>query len=104
MNSANHTHPDGSPRFAYFTLVARDKYVDGAVCLVKSLRDKTRFPLIAMTNELSAKAQDRLTTISSVERKRVIEETRRAQERMRKIREAMQKKAAEESAAKASRE
>ena len=60
MSSAKHTHPDGSPRFAYFTLVARDKYVDGAVCMFKSLRDKTRFPLIAMTHELSDKAQERL--------------------------------------------
>jgi len=41
------------PKFAYFTLVARDKYVNGAICMYKSLRDKTRFPLIAMTHELS---------------------------------------------------
>ncbi len=61
MSSVNHFQPQGACRFAYFTLVARDKYVDGAVCMYKSLRDKTRFPLIAMTNELSAGAQEKLT-------------------------------------------
>lgn len=44
-------------------------------------------------------AEDRLTTLSSVERQRVIHEARAAEERARKIREAMAKKAAEEAAA-----
>ena len=49
-------------------------------------------------------AQDRLTTLSTVVRYRVLEETRAAQQRAREIREAMQRKAAEEAAAKYTRE
>lgn len=54
--------------------------------------------------ETSAQAQDRLTTISSLERQRVIRESQAAEARMRQIREAMQRKAAEEAAAKMRRE
>jgi len=54
--------------------------------------------------ESEAKAADRLNTLSSVERSRVIHETRVAQERVRQIREAMKKKAAEEAAAMYGRE
>ena len=54
--------------------------------------------------ENETQASDRLTTLSSVERSRVIRETRAAQERIRQIREAMQKKAAEEAAAAYGRE
>jgi hypothetical protein len=54
--------------------------------------------------ETAVEAQDRLTTVSSVERHRVIMGTRNAQKRAAEIREAMRKKAAEEAAAKASRE
>jgi hypothetical protein len=54
--------------------------------------------------ESAAAAQDRLSTLSSVERQRVLRETRAAQERIRQIREAMAKKAAEEAAAKYTRE
>ena len=54
--------------------------------------------------ETGVEAQDRLTTVSSVERRRVILGTRNAQRRAAEIREAMRKKAAEEAAAKASRE
>ncbi|HEX8833330.1 MAG TPA: hypothetical protein VF719_03980 [Abditibacteriaceae bacterium] len=54
--------------------------------------------------ESEAQAQDRLTTLNSAERHRVVLETRAAQERSREIREAMQRKAAEEAAAKYSRE
>jgi glycogenin glucosyltransferase len=46
--------------YAYFTLVARDKYVDGAVCMYKSLRDKTKYPLIAMILEISDESRERL--------------------------------------------
>lgn len=49
--------------------------------------------------EAKAQAQDRLKTLDSIERQRVILETRRAQERARKIREEMARKAAEEAAA-----
>lgn len=48
-------------KYAYFTLVARDKYVDGAICMYKSLRDKTRYPLIAMVYELTNDAKAKLT-------------------------------------------
>ena len=44
-------------------------------------------------------AQDRLSTLDSVERSRVIREARAAEERARKIREEMARKAAEEAAA-----
>lgn len=49
-------------------------------------------------------AQDRLTTLSTLERQRVIRASRAAEERMRQIRDAMKKKAAEEAAAKLRRE
>jgi hypothetical protein len=54
--------------------------------------------------ESAAQAQDRLTTLSSVERQRVIRAARAAEERSRVIREAMAKKAAEEAADKWNRE
>jgi hypothetical protein len=54
--------------------------------------------------ETAVQAQDRLTTLSSVERQRVIREAAVAEERARKVREAMAKKAAEEAAAKYMRE
>ena len=54
--------------------------------------------------ESEPQAADRLNTLSSVERSRVIRETRAAQERVRQIREAMKKKAAEEAAAMYGRE
>jgi hypothetical protein len=49
--------------------------------------------------ESVAQAEDRLTTLDSVERSRVIREARAAEERARKIREEMARKAAEEAAA-----
>jgi hypothetical protein len=69
----------------------------------------------APQGETEAQAQDRLESISSVERNRVIAASRKAQalarrrraeeeERARKVREEMQKKAAEAAAAKGSRE
>ena len=61
MKNGKNNNPSGTPRYAYFTLVARDKYVDGAVCLYKSLRDKTQYPLIAMIYELSDEAIKKLT-------------------------------------------
>ena len=45
------------------------------------------------------RAADRLTTLDSVERQRIVAETQKAQERMRAIQEAMRKKQAEEAAA-----
>jgi hypothetical protein len=54
--------------------------------------------------ETPAQAQDRLTTVSTVERRRVVAAARAAEERARAIREAMAKKAAEEAAARYMRE
>jgi hypothetical protein len=54
--------------------------------------------------EREAAAQDRLTTLNSIERQRVLKATQAAQQRANEIREAMRKKAAEESAAKYTRE
>ena len=53
-------------KYAFFTLVARDKYVDGAICLYKSLRDKTSYPLIAMTYGISDKSRQRLENLGVV--------------------------------------
>lgn len=49
--------------------------------------------------ETEAQAEDRLATLDSVERARVVRETRAAEERARQIREEMARKAAEEAAA-----
>lgn len=54
--------------------------------------------------ETVAQAQDRLTTLSSIERARVLRASRAAEERARTIREALARKAAEESADKWTRE
>jgi hypothetical protein len=54
--------------------------------------------------ESRAQAEDRLTSLSSAERARVIEASRAAELRARQIREALRKKAAEESADKWTRE
>ncbi|MEO6323053.1 MAG: hypothetical protein ABIT01_02555 [Thermoanaerobaculia bacterium] len=54
--------------------------------------------------ESETQAADRLTTLDSVERLRVMRDTRLAQERIRKVQEAMEKKAAEEAAAAYGRE
>jgi hypothetical protein len=54
--------------------------------------------------ESVAQAQDRLATLNTAERNRVMAAARQAEERARKVREAMAKKAAEEAAAQYSRE
>jgi hypothetical protein len=54
--------------------------------------------------ETLAQAQDRLTTLNSAERARVMQAARAAEQRARKIREALAKKAAQESADKWTRE
>jgi hypothetical protein len=54
--------------------------------------------------ETAAQAQDRLTSLSSVERERVLKASREAEERSRAIRAALAKKAADESADKWTRE
>jgi hypothetical protein len=54
--------------------------------------------------ETDEQANDRLTTLSSTERQRVIQESRAAEQRAREVREAMAKKAAEEAASTYGRE
>ena len=54
--------------------------------------------------ETAAQAEDRLTTISTAERLRVIKASQAAEERARQVREAMARKAAEEAAAHYARE
>ena len=54
--------------------------------------------------DTAAQAADRLTTLDSVERDRVIRETRKAEARAREIREAMARQRAQEAAARYSRE
>jgi hypothetical protein len=54
--------------------------------------------------ETLAQAQDRLTSISSIERARILKASREAEQRARALREALAKKAAEESADKWTRE
>jgi hypothetical protein len=67
-----------------------------------------RLTLLALglrpAGETEAQAADRFNTLSSVERTGVIHETRAAQERVRQVRDAMRKKAAEEAAAAYGRE
>ena len=48
--------------------------------------------------ESATVARDRMTTLSSVERERVLTETREAQKRIQKIQEAMKRKKAQEAA------
>lgn len=54
--------------------------------------------------ESDAQSLDRLTTLNSVERRRLVNETKKAHERAQLIMEAMRKKAADEAAAKVTRE
>jgi hypothetical protein len=54
--------------------------------------------------ETLLQAADRLTALDSVERTAVVRQTREAEERARKVRQMMARRAAEEAAAKASRE
>ncbi len=54
--------------------------------------------------ESVAQAQSRLTTLDSIERQRVVFQTRKAQQRAQEIREAMQEKARQEAAARYTRE
>ena len=51
-----------------------------------------------------AQSQSRLTTLDSIERQRVVLQTRKAQQRAQEIREAMQEKARQEAAARYTRE
>lgn len=65
-----------------------------------ALRAVNLFP----QGENENRAKERLGTLDSVERKKILDKTRQAQERAREIREAMLRKEAEEAASKMSRE
>jgi len=54
--------------------------------------------------ENEKRAKERLATLDSIERKKILDKTREAQQRAREIREAMLRKEAEEAASKMSRE
>ncbi len=54
--------------------------------------------------ESDVQAEDRLTTVSSIKRKKILQDTRAAMEHARKVMEAMKEKARQEAAAKVSRE
>lgn len=56
------------------------------------------------SGEDEKKAKERLLALDSVERKKILDKTRQAQERAREIREAMLRREAEEAASKMSRE
>lgn len=68
----------------------------------------TRFALKGLdlrpAGETPEQAQDRLATLNTAERQRVVKAARAAEERARAVREAMARKAAEEAAAKYNRE
>lgn len=59
---------------------------------------------VVPSGETAAQAVDRLKALNSIERVRVMQEAKRAEEHARKVREAMQEKQAKEAAAKATRE
>lgn len=59
---------------------------------------------VTPAGETETLAQDRLMTISTVERRRVMEASRQAEERARQVREEMRRKAEQAAAAKGSRE
>lgn len=59
---------------------------------------------VVPAGETEKLAHDRLMTISTIERKRVMEASRQMEERARKVREELQRKAAQAAAAKGSRE
>ena len=81
-----------------------DKFVSDADRREELARLALRDLGLRPAGESVAQAQDRLTTISTVERQRVLAAARAAEERAQAVREAMAKKAAEEAAAQSSRE
>jgi hypothetical protein len=93
---------DGADELA--TLTAAGKFVTDP----DRREELVRFALARLelrpAGETVAQAQDRLTTLSAVERARVLAASRDAEQRARAIREALVRKAAEESADKYTRE
>jgi hypothetical protein len=93
---------DGAQELAAFT--AAPRFVDDP----DHREELARFALARVglrpAGETMAQAQDRLTTLSASERARVLAASREAEKRARAIREALARKAAEESADKWTRE
>jgi hypothetical protein len=84
--------------------VPAQKYIAAAERREEFIRCGLQALGLRPAGETLAQAQDRLTTLSSNERMRVLRAARAAEERARAIREAMRRKAAEEANAKAMRE
>jgi hypothetical protein len=84
--------------------VAADKFVSNA----ERREELARFCLARLgfrpKGETQAQAEDRLSSLSAAERARVLRASREAEERARAVREALARKAAEESADKYTRE
>jgi hypothetical protein len=85
-------------------LIRAEKFVNDADRREELARLCLRRLGLVPDGETPAQAQDRLTTLSSVERARVLKASEAAEKRAREIREAMAKKAAEEAAASYGRE
>ena len=85
-------------------LVDASRFVDDPDRREELVRLALQSLAVRPAGESEARAADRLATMSSVERNRVINDTREAQARVQQIREAMRKKAAEEAAAAYGRE
>jgi hypothetical protein len=86
------------------SLVAADQFVrdpDRREELVRIVLDALG---LCPAGETVAQAEDRLKTLNSVERARLVRATQATQQRARKLREEMQRKQAAEAAAKATRE
>ena len=102
--SASAAHPLLSEGAALLATTSARKFIEDA----ERREEMTRFALAQLglrpAGETMAQAQDRLTSISSAERARVIAASRAAELRARQIREALVKKVAEESADKWTRE
>ncbi|MBN2430143.1 MAG: hypothetical protein JXQ27_01650 [Acidobacteria bacterium] len=85
-------------------LIAAEKFVTDPDRREELVRLCLRALDLHPAGETETQAADRLESISSMERDRVIRETRASEAAARKLREAMERKQAREAAAKASRE
>jgi hypothetical protein len=103
--------PDGAALLALLTEGAEELAASPAASFVTDPERREELARTALARldlrpagETPAQAQDRLTTLSAVERARVVKAARAAEQRARAIREALARKAAEESADKWTRE
>jgi alpha-galactosidase/6-phospho-beta-glucosidase family protein len=106
------TSPDAQAIYQFLTEGVRElasttpaqKYITDAERREEFIRCGLQALSLRPAGETMAQAQDRLTTLSTNERMRVLRAARAAEERAHAIREAMRRKAAEEANAKAMRE